>query len=75
MNLNITANLSADDVKQIIQHHLEREGYNVDTITLKVGTREVGHQMNSYSEAYFDGVDVKLKPKKPTVSASDYYNK
>ena len=67
IDMNIKANLTSEDVLQIVQAHLENEGYIVSNIIPEVGTREVGHQMNSHTEAYFKGIeaDIRVKPIKP----------
>lgn len=60
LNVNATINLTKEDVEKIVREYVSQGGYNVSDVNIQVGTREVGHQMNSYTEAYFKGIDVKI---------------
>lgn len=64
ININLTANLTADDVKAIVKAYLENNGYNVESLTPKLTKRTMGHQMNEYEETIFDGMDIKISENK-----------
>ena len=63
LDINITALLTSDDVNKIITKYLEDQGYEVEFVKPKIGTRTVGHQMNEFEERYFEGIEAKVKRK------------
>ncbi len=60
VNRNITINLSADEVKEIIAEHLTKEGYEVkaEDVTLSIGSRMEGYGMAERPVNYFEGAYV-----------------
>ena len=60
---NVVINLSADDVRQIIAEHLQKEGYNViaKDVKFSVGTRLDGYGVTEHEVAYFDGCYINSK--------------
>ena len=62
---NITVNLSAEDVKEIIANHIRNE-LRYETVTAKDVSLDVGHRCVGYGpmehdECYFAGAKVKCK--------------
>lgn len=62
---NITIELSASDVKQIIVDYLNKDGYDIteSNVDLRVGQNLVGYPTNEHYEPYFKGAFVKCKEK------------
>lgn len=62
---NITIELSASDVKQIIVDYLNKDGYDIteSNVDLRVGQHLVGCRNDEHYEPYFKGVFVKCKEK------------
>lgn len=71
INMNITANLTPEDVNEIVKNYLENQGYSVETIKAKIGKRTIGHQMNEYEESFFEGMEAKIS-KKPEKTYSQF---
>ena len=61
--MEVTAELSPDDINEIIQSYLEAKGYTVSEIKPIVKTRTVGQMMNEHTEPYFAGINAKIKVK------------
>lgn len=57
---NITINLDANEVKEIIADRLDQEGYEVtaDDIQINVGSRFEGYGMAEHQVVYFAGCTV-----------------
>ena len=64
MNMTISASFNEADIKELVKQELERQGYVVEKVTVTVGKRTVGHQMNSYEEAYLKEVVATMNRKK-----------
>jgi hypothetical protein len=62
---NITIELSETDVKQIIAGYLNKKGYMVEPVDvrLSVGSRLEGYGMAEHPVNYFEGAYVKCKEK------------
>ncbi len=66
INMEVTANLTPDEVNEIITDYLEKQGYTVSSIKPIVTKRTVGQQMNEYEETVFTGIEAKIKVKPVT---------
>jgi hypothetical protein len=62
---NITINLTAEDVKEIIakyvRENMQCNNVTVDDVTLSIGTRSVGYGPMEHDEVYFREATVKCK--------------
>jgi hypothetical protein len=71
VNIDISSNLSAEDINQIITEYMSREGYDVESIKMNIRSRQAGDQREPYTETYFDGATLKLKKKSRSYSQLD----
>ncbi len=63
-DLNMTVTLDADDITKLITQELNGQGFDVKSVTVNIGKRCVGHQMNSFEEAYLKDITAKVVKKK-----------
>jgi hypothetical protein len=71
IDMDITANLSPSDVENIIKDYLGRQGYEVDSVTIKMDKKSVGYGPNEHDETVFNGIEAKVR-KKPEKSYSQF---
>lgn len=63
IKMDVTATLSPDDVNKIITEFLEKQGYKVSGIMVKIGQRTMGDQRDSWVESVFEGIEAKIDAK------------
>lgn len=71
IDLDITANLTPNDVENIVKEYLGRQGYEVGEVKIKVGTQSVGYGPNEHDTTVFQGIEAKVK-KKPEKTYSQF---
>ena len=58
---NITIELSHQELEKIIAKHLESEGYILENVSWKHGTRLVGYGFQEREAKYFEGASIRAK--------------
>lgn len=63
VNVDVTCNLSKEDIVKILNELLIEEGYEIKNIEFKTYTKTTGYYLSERDEVYFSGVDFSLSKK------------
>lgn len=60
INMNLTANFTAEDVMEIVKEYLHKQGFNVESLNVKINKKSSGYAMQEHDEFFFDGIEAKI---------------
>ena len=62
IKMNLTANFTADDVMEIVKEYINKQGFNVESLTVKINKKSSGYAMQEqeHDEFFFDGIEAKI---------------
>lgn len=60
IKMNLTANFTADDVMEIVQEYINKQGFNVESLNVKINKKLSGRHMQEQDEFFFDGIEAKI---------------